>query len=112
MSDQGYNQLTDMGLSAAQDAKLDLLLGAWRQKQQLSTAMVEQVRQNVLMHSRVEALPDDWWVQFGGVMNSVLANTNQLQQQIVDTCMVETQKWMGSWAAPTYGQSYLRPSVV
>ncbi|MEM7537192.1 MAG: hypothetical protein AAF639_33775 [Chloroflexota bacterium] len=112
MSNQGHNELPEMALSAAQNAKLDMLLDAWRQQHQLAPAVVEQVRQNAIDHSIVEELPEDWWVHFSRIMNSVLANTNQMQQQLVDSCMFETQQWMSNWTAPSYGQNYLRPSAV
>ena len=90
MSNQGHNELPEMALSAAQTTKLDLLLDAWRQQHQLSPVVIEQVRQSAItdlttpdltIASTVEALPDDWWLHFGSIMNSVLADTNQLQQQ-------------------------------
>ena len=116
MSHQLNNELPDMGLSIAQNAKLDRLLDAWRQKHELAPRMVEQVRQNAIAHSALahthtEELSGDWWMRFGGLMNSVLANTNQLQQQIADTWMCEARQWMPGWAEPSYGQDYLRPST-
>ena len=97
-------------------AKLDRLLDAWRQKHELSPGMVEQVRRNaiahsVLAHTHTEELPDDWWIRFGGLMNSVLANTNQRQQKVADTWITGAQQWMSAWAEPSYGQDYLRPST-